>query len=238
MAVAVIRGEVLEALSLEDLRETIEREHQLVVQTGVAMIEHAIAAGEALLAAKTMVPRGEWEAWLTANFPDRHPKTHRLYMRVAKFKDRVRAAAPATLSEAHKLLEGEAQRPYEPAMRDAARQLRREGLTYAQIADELGASTYAVEGWCNPKTIERRRQRRRAESRAARRALTRQERDRDARKAGGSLAETYALLRKALQAAERAAEEATSREVREAISAGVGRMHYAEDEIVKAVRLS
>lgn len=225
--------------TLDELANTVRREHAQLVNAGAAMIEHAIRAGDALCLAKEQVERGGWDRWLKDEFPDKHPKTLRLYMRVARYQDRVRAAQPATLTAAHRLLAGEAFRPHTDELREEARRLsREEGLSIVEISARLGASKHAIGGWLNPAQAERRRQRMRQESREARRALHRQQRDRAARKAGGSVGEAYALVRKALQSLEDAHRKEADRETKRHIERAMRRAGSGEDEIVKACRLA
>lgn len=230
--------EVVDGLTLPELARGIEQEHQLVVQAGTSMIEHAIKAGEMLVEAKAKVEHGEWERWLLQNFPDRHPKTHRLYMRLATHQKIVRELNPARLSDAHALLAGRPQKAHAATVKDEARELRKRGLTYQQIADQLGVSTYAVQASINPKYDENRRRRRQQETAAGRRALHRSERDRAFKAKGGALAEAYSLLRRALQEADRALETAKDRDVKAAVRTAITRMHLAEDELTKAVKQS
>lgn len=65
-------------------------------------------AGEALIEAKTMVPHGEWDAWLKANFKG-GVRTAQRYMRVAKRWPDITAKttrlSDLTVNEALRLLE-------------------------------------------------------------------------------------------------------------------------------------
>jgi hypothetical protein len=224
--------------SLDALVETVNREHRLAVQAGMSMVGHAMAAGDALLAAKRLMPHGQWGPWLVERFPDKHPKTLRFYMRLAKYRDQVEAANPPTIAAAHQLLAGEAVRPYEDAAKAEARRMRREdGATYVQISAMLGVSYESVREWCDPRRAESRRRRRNAETRAARRALHRSRREQAARSAGGAIAEAYASLRRTLQAVEAAGQQEGDREAKAALVLAQQRLYAAEDLISKAVRL-
>jgi hypothetical protein len=225
-------------LTLDELAEAVEREHQLVVQAGASMVEHAIRAGEALLAAKNQVPRGQWEAWTTSSFPDKHPKTLRLYMRLAKYQDRVRESQPGTITAAHRLLAGEPVIPVDEEQREKALHMRKDGATYREIAEHFDVTKERVLTWINPRYTERRRTRLQQQSRAARRALHRQQRDAAARRAGGSVAEAYSLVRKALQALDGAVQAAEDKEAKQALNQAIARLHAAEDAVVRASKLS
>jgi hypothetical protein len=82
VSVAVIEGE-------DGLLATANREHELVMQAGTAMVEHAIRAGEALLAARNGMGDGEWGDWLRGAFVASVATAHN-YMRLAIHQDAVR----------------------------------------------------------------------------------------------------------------------------------------------------
>lgn len=69
---------------LVTLADDANREHEAVAAHVHAALAHAIAAGEFLLQARELVPRGQWEAWVYKNF--RAPRMSRPYMRLAKYK--------------------------------------------------------------------------------------------------------------------------------------------------------
>src|SRR5688500_1329245 len=97
--------EVLEPgqLSLRDLADKANCEHSLAMQSGIAMVEHAINAGEALLGAQLQVPRGEWMQWMRENLTI-STTTSAAYMRMARYKDRISNGEAKTLNEAHRIL--------------------------------------------------------------------------------------------------------------------------------------
>jgi hypothetical protein len=224
--------------TLEELADAVRREHALAAQAGATMVEHAIRAGDALRAAKNQIERGGWERWIAQEFPDKHAKTLRLYMRLSKYQEHVRTMQPGSIVHAQQLLAGEAIRPHETELRDAARNLSQRGKTQKQITAELGVSLYAVQSWLNPRLLERRRSLRAQESRAARRALHQQQRQSSVRKVGGPIAEGYALVRRALQTMEHASEGQLDSEARQAVLKAISRLHAAEDQIVRASKLA
>lgn len=71
-----------------ELADVANREHALVGQAVGAMVEHAIRAGEALVAAKAQVNHGGWLPWLDANFNGSNRHAER-YMMVAANSTRV-----------------------------------------------------------------------------------------------------------------------------------------------------
>lgn len=74
--------------SLAELADRANAEHHAYEATQSAAVAHAIAAGEALHAAKARLKHGEWGAWVAENceFSER---TARRYMRIAAYRTRV-----------------------------------------------------------------------------------------------------------------------------------------------------
>lgn len=238
-------GEVLSGLSLSELARTVRDEDARAIAAAGAVIHHAIAAGDALLAAKEQVPRGQWQKWLRENCcePDAQYASSRLYtyMRMALNRDLVMHSGAATVLQARKLLSREIYArgqglghrliDLDPSVLDL---VRRGEITQREAAKRLGVSVQTVRNRLDGGKKNRENQHRLA---AARRALKRQQRDDEVRKSGGALAEAYALTRRALQRLDQAQADATSAEQRTAIATAMSRMHGTEDEIVKSVRL-
>lgn len=74
--------------SLDELALEANQQHALCKASAYAMVEHALAAGQALVTAKLQVPHGDWLPWLTKNF-DASERTARNYMSVASNRQRV-----------------------------------------------------------------------------------------------------------------------------------------------------
>jgi ParB family chromosome partitioning protein len=68
--------------TLPYLAETANREHALFGQSFGNALEHALAAGAALAAAKAQLIHGEWLPWLSENFTGSE-RAAQLYMKVA-----------------------------------------------------------------------------------------------------------------------------------------------------------
>lgn len=233
--------EVLPApATLGELAATAEREHALVMQAGQSMVLHAIAAGEALLAAREQVPLGEWEAWVKAN-SGLGVGNANIYMRIARHQERVRESGVLSINAARRLLRKTEREQTHPELAAEAKRLKGEGVPQSEIADIIGVSREQVTYWVNPASYRKRlasvqkAKRRRAQQR---KALERQERDAAMRKAGGSVAESYSHLRRALQALERAIEQEDNKDARREMHEAMNRLHLGEDYLVKAVRLS
>jgi hypothetical protein len=73
----------MSALTLPDLPQAIDREHQAAISAARRAVEHAIACGQLLLQAKAEVGHGGWLPWLQSNckFGQR---TAQGYMRLAR----------------------------------------------------------------------------------------------------------------------------------------------------------
>ena len=84
-------------VSAAELAETANREHALAGRAAVSMVEHAVRAGDALLAAKQQVRHGQWLPWLDANF-EGSARTAQQYMRLAGNAKRVAHLPPGEQS--------------------------------------------------------------------------------------------------------------------------------------------
>lgn len=228
--------------TLRELANAAKREHAMVLNVGSEMIGHAIAAGDALLEAKKLVPRGGWEDWLVENL-DYSMTTAQTYMRFARHREQLVDAQALTIAGARRLLHGAAQSNVDEDLQHEARRLRktkRDGrpMAYSDIAERLGVPQPTVWRWCNPEAERRRLAQARQRSMAGRRALKRQERDRAVKKKGGAVADSYAYIRRAALALDEAREDETDPEVKRHISAALDRLYRVEDEIVRASKLS
>lgn len=252
MSASAVVGEVQP--TLDELGGTAAREHGLVVQAGTAMIEHAIRAGEALLAARdqycgpllqdrSLSQNQVWMAWLAENFPGAR-NTASGYMRVASHQDAIRSALrDPTLGEALRYIRG--LQPSLGGVRvtpqeviDEARRLRGQGLAFTEIAPLLGISAATVRRHLDPaarrrycETNRRKKQRERMAAKVAARAT----RDRAVREKGGTLAESYSRLRRTEQEVDSARFAATNREIRVTLNAVLTSLHEAEDHLVRAL---
>lgn len=83
-----LSGDVIDSPSPPECADIANREHELFRQSGVSMLEHAMKAGEALLAAKAQLAHGEWLPWLAGNF-NGTDRLAQMYMKVASNPKRV-----------------------------------------------------------------------------------------------------------------------------------------------------
>jgi hypothetical protein len=83
-------------LSLDDHAREINRHHAQAETAARTSIEHAVRAGEHLIAVKAEIVHGQWRPWLQANckFSER---TAQAYMRLARELPRFKSAAAADL---------------------------------------------------------------------------------------------------------------------------------------------
>jgi hypothetical protein len=126
--------------SLGKLAERINAEHHSCETAINAALEHALAAGDLLLEAKSKCPHGTWQAWLEDSF-DGSVRTAQAYMRVAARRDEVEAAktqssAPLSLDGALKALSTpkDAPRPERPTTLEELEARAEDGLSQARAA--------------------------------------------------------------------------------------------------------
>jgi hypothetical protein len=144
---------------LSSLVAVIAEHHERAMEAGRALLEHAIACGDALLEAKALVPPGEWTQWVETNLPDGVRLTMtRNYMRLAALKERV----DPDLSVAGNIrllagVEGVAKGTPRIAedIKDEARRMKDEGVPIAEIARRLDTTKHSVRAWTIPGEAEK-----------------------------------------------------------------------------------
>jgi Protein of unknown function (DUF3102) len=94
--------------TLTQLKATANRNHKAVMASGTAMLDHAVEAGNALVAAKGLVKHGEWTPWLRENF-NGSDRTAQVYMQVARNPQRAAVLKEGSIQRA--LLEISAPEP-------------------------------------------------------------------------------------------------------------------------------
>jgi hypothetical protein len=235
--------------TLADLAAIANREHAAVQEAGATMVQHAIAAGEALLAAREQCEPGRWLDWCADNFSHSYG-TVTLYMRIAKYRGVLEAldGPPVTsLVRARELLVGVGNGPgagfhgaagYPKEVKEAAARMRDDGMSMWAISQTLCVNYGTVKEWFNPELVAKRREatnRRRRAILEAREAKRQAAVKRAVSKAGGAVAATYSLAERMQDALGQAEREASDSEARQALArAG---MHYRRmrDEIVRAL---
>ena len=79
------------ATEIQDHYSLCEQAWRTTVEHAQAMMEHARAIGEKLLAAKKLAGHGHWESWVKSNLPFSIDKAERM-MRLHKNWDRIKSA--------------------------------------------------------------------------------------------------------------------------------------------------
>lgn len=255
--------EVLERgeLSLEELAAAANREHGAGRRAAGEALAHWIATGDVLLIARAhfmegalsdgdggRIRRGEWRQWLRDYF-DGGVATGTSCMRLAKYQKEIAAEGINTIKPAEAYLRGlppvgeEDHNLYGKRIREEAHRLYSTGITQREVGRLLGVSHCTVSRWvadgggAEKRYADKRRakeQRSRVEARIKRQL----EREATMRKVGGSVAESYSMIRKTLGVFDRAHSEAEDREIRAALSSAMAKLHAAEDEIVKALGIA
>lgn len=242
-------GEILGAESpLAELAATANREHALVVQAGVSMVEHAIAAGEALAAIRERTPEGEWHPWVDEYFHGGRT-TAKAYMRIAFHRDRIRTQGITSVAKATLYLRGlngphptGRRRTYSDAVRAEAQRLHASGTPVGDIGRLLDVPSTTVRVWLSPEYEARSREyQRRSRERQKARRLRAQEADaaraikRAVRKAGAATQEAWAMAERMQDVLAQAQRETEDRQAREALSRAGEHYRKMRDEIVRAL---
>lgn len=234
-----LSGQVVNGVALAELADTIRREHQLALDAGGEMLTHAIACGEALLAAKAVVPFGAWRLWLQDNTAQSEA-TSSCYMRLAHYRALVLADGEGGIKRGLRVLRGVDR--VDASLTDQrsveARQLAADGLSVQAIGELLGVSHTTARAMIDHEYRERRKrqsreyQRRRAADRKAKQA---QERDlaikRALVKVGQATSEAYALANRLDHLLGQARGEVQSKDARRAINEA----HAHRDEMMAAL---
>lgn len=236
-------------VTLAELAVTANTEHRCAEQAGVTMLDHAIRAGEALLAARERSPAGEWSNWVADNI-DAALVTVQLYMRLARYRDVIETLPdpPTSIKRAKFLLIGlptttpdnGQEIPAGPA--NEARRLRDEGLTYKAIGELFGVSYQTIRRWIDPDVLMRSKESSRRSSKKrheAAKALRQKElaeaAKKAARKAGADAADAYAMAERLQDVLGRAHRNTDDREAREAWARAGEHYRKMRDEIVRAL---
>lgn len=186
--------------TLDELATTINREHDLTKASLSTAVDHAIKTGLALQSAREIVPQGQWLEWLRSNVTvSIREATH--YIRIAAYRELVSEAT--SYKSALRLIAGQPDANFRGALAGqwvkTARELRRTGKSYREIATIVGVSAHSVARQLDPEMKQRyldtaaRKRRQRA---AERKALERQERDAEMKHHGGDAWDAYVLIRK------------------------------------------
>jgi hypothetical protein len=227
-----------------DLNESADRLRD-ALNVGV---HRAVRLGEILNAAKVAVPVGDWNRWLAATgIP---AGTARPYMWLSRRAHVLPPGVAMSIPDAMAYLRGIPElkalditaSPWSKTdeQQAEARRLHAEGASIRSIAEAIGASWGVVKGWIDEdyaKKTKRRARRNSARTREAHALLARKEQDAAVRRAGGSAAEAYALLRRCAKALETAVSEAEDDESKDTLRAAERAIVRVEFEILKALKI-
>jgi transposase-like protein len=138
---------------LTELAETIRRESSLAAQAADEFLQHALAVGDALIEAKTLVPSGEWTRWMLETSPTgRQPSALHNYMRLAHYRDEIDPSL--SVSSNIRLLAGLPGRRggrdhYSEEMKaEALERLKSEPITV--VSKDMGITAMTLRAWRDP----------------------------------------------------------------------------------------
>lgn len=234
--------------TLSQLAVDAEKQYRLATESASHAVAHAIACGDVLLVAQAQVPPGQWGRWCRANVPTINETTIQKFCRLAAHKDAIATGEFPTIERAMGYLRalGVPPRPsgpmrsYKTFDHDEARRLLAKGKTYKEVGEILGVSDQTIALHLNPTRMKQKKDYMRRisrEKRAAKNALIVQQRDKTIRSTGGLPAEAYALLRRTALVIDKAIGKTEDSAEKVKLTAALGFVHKAEDEIVRALRL-
>lgn len=247
-------GKTLADLSPTELAGLANEHHQAVEANALdalrfvsAAYQFALLAGEALLAARDQTKRGAWCDWMDSNLHFSR-STARLYMRAATHRTEVERwvteGGNGQLDALRITLMGlpwaNVPEPHPEDLKPDALALSAVGKSTNAIAVELGLSYSVVRGWVDPQWLaaeKRRKREARDRTRRARQALREKERGLGVRRAGGTAAGAYALVRRALAELDTALGETKDHEQRAAFRSAIASLHRAEEHVVAALAI-
>ena len=233
--------------------ELVERQVEIVVQGMSRGLRHAMAAGDALEAARALVPAGQWGQWVDSNI-NYSKATATLYMRLAHYRPEVEqwiadgapgATGNSQILAAHRAIAGlpaanqAGSVVYDDSIRKEAREMRKLGMSNKQIAEHLGVSRNTIKSWFDPGYAKAERQRyylQQKRRKAEKKALELQERLSRAKARKDPLGESYALLRQTLIQLDAAGSD--DPEVRQLLVSAAAAAREALNKTWKAIELS
>lgn len=232
---------------LDELAAIVAREHEATKEALGEALNHAILAGEALLEARGQMHRtADWMAWMRESLPEGlTPSTACTYMRFAEHKQALLENRPTSKQAAVRLLQNMGLYLTIPPglnraedLKDEAIRLRRKGMSRKAVADALDITPASIWYWENPEKARESKGR----ITAARKALKREEREREAKRlariAGGSIAKLYASSERMQDELANARAQVTDREAREALERAGEHYRKMRDQIVQALGVS
>jgi predicted transcriptional regulator len=232
-------------LSLEELTELANIEHEATIGLLKDSLVHAIGVGDILNEIHTRIPWGEWVGWLEENFSGSHG-TAALYRRIAWYATDVQESGTSTIADAIAYLQLHNLNVPRMGNREAttvkeARKLMEKGLSGRAAARELGISNNKLRWWMGlgKKSASSSKKEYLRKKREEKKVKQQIERDELARQRGGSVAEVYSLIRKAAQQLDAASLlPGQSAEAKGSLTAAIRLLYKVEDHVVEALRQS
>ncbi len=249
--VAVLVGEVVPPqATLVELTERVNQEHQLVADALSNALDHVVKCGQTLSEVRELIGQsGTWESWLDDHFTGGRV-TASYYMRIYVYRDMVQGLP--NVSQAMKRLQGMpvirgggGTNKFSEEVKEEARALFANGVSKKEISTLLDVNRHTVARWVDPEILRRHQAQVKAyrvqtneklrlkKEEAAHRAA-----EREAKRVGGALGESYSLVHKletSLALAERNAEDP---EVRRLLTEALRYHHKAFDNVVSALGMS
>lgn len=232
---------VVETRTLAELGEAASTEFAEAKRAATRTVECWVRMGEAFNEARRLLDMegsAGFRAWVERETEVPYASAAPA-MRMAHYQDKVLSAG--SLLEAQNRLVGlppiglkGAQQSRRRELEPTAQRMREDGATYSEIGAALGVTGPTIWTWLHPNTRKDRwaeQRRKQAEERQIRR-------ERQVRKIGGPVAESYSRLRKTLDAVQAACDDAPDQEVRVAMRAAMSRLHAAEDEILSVLGIA
>lgn len=234
--------------SLDERARRIAGYHTEAESHRAAFEENAIRAGEELIEAQEQLDAdpgsGLWGRWLDENFPGTRNQAYDYMRRAREFQDaEITVGVRKWCENAKRSHEAYRARNLEEhnrgILRESALNLRQGvGLTYEEIAEELGVSRgqayRLVEG---ARRNEEEREARKRSAAAVRAAETRKVR-KAVKKAGVATAELYAMAERMQDVLAQAHDETSDPEARRALDLAGQHYRKMRDEIVRALAVS
>lgn len=116
----VITPETLSTWSVETLAELANDAGEQAEKCGKQAVQHGVVAGNALNAAKSQIPHGEWTAWVKTNWNFSHKWATTLMRLASNWNSSSNLEDAETLTEALSMLSEPREKPQEPDPDDDA----------------------------------------------------------------------------------------------------------------------
>lgn len=247
-----LSGELVPAgPTLAELAAELNREHHLVGEALSHAMTHAVRAGAILNQAREQIGQsGQWFNWLRENF-DGSRDLAQYYLRIYEYQDLVKGCP--SVHQAMKRLTGMPpirlssgvtgkNRRHTKETKEEVRTLFTNGMTRKEIAELTGIPEITIGRWVDPEVYRRYQERNRIyqrklrqEQKKKREEAKQRAAERDARRVGGSLAESYSLIHKLENPLALASRNASDPEIERLLNSAIYHQHKALDAIVEAL---